>query len=296
MFNFVLNKHLSLSLLLACLFYTNTISAQSKKELITELQLKIDSLSKVSYQKEKTFQERIAKAEAENKALKNEIDLLKKQQSNLRTRHTQDSTAIQTKLSSLTGQVNRNEASVNSFNDQIRNLNVRIISDSINTKASLADLSQEITEVKKQNTAPASTSKPSSVAQENSKPKKAEAPTPPVKKSGPQYDDLTANYVSRKLKSPGSAQLVEYSGPEEAKEMLRGAGFNLPDCTVVTRLVVDSQNGFGAMLRGFYFVFFENGAPCHMETIESLQSGAGYGNMSEMLKAALSINDCDCWK
>ena len=122
------------------------------------------------------------------------------------------------------------------------------------------------------------------------------AQTKKTTSSGPNYKTLSINYVASKLKSPGSAQLVEYSGVADARKMLTGAGFNLSECTKVTRLVVDSQNGFGALIRGFYFVFFKNGKPCHVEESESLQSGAGYGNRTDMLYVALNINNCDCSK
>jgi hypothetical protein len=110
----------------------------------------------------------------------------------------------------------------------------------------------------------------------------------------PNYETLSINYVASKLKSPGSAQLVDYAGVADTREMLTKAGFKLSECTKVTRVVVDSQNGFGALIRGFYFVFFKNGQPCHLEDAESLKSGAGYGNMTNMLNVTLGLNNCDC--
>ena len=116
------------------------------------------------------------------------------------------------------------------------------------------------------------------------------------KTSGPNYKNLSIDYVVSKLRSPGSAQLVAYSGVSEARTMLVNAGFKLNDCTKVTRVVIDSQNGFGALIRGFYFVFFKNEEPCHMEESQSLTKSAGYGNMTSMLYVALDMNNCDCSK
>lgn len=116
-------------------------------------------------------------------------------------------------------------------------------------------------------------------------------------KSGtPDYKNLTINYVSSNLRSPGSARYIEYSNPNETKLMLNNIGFNFSECTKITRLVVDSQNGFGALIRGFYFIFFKDGKPCHLETAESIVGNSAYGDKSEMLKVALRINNCDCTK
>lgn len=122
------------------------------------------------------------------------------------------------------------------------------------------------------------------------------AQTKKATSSGPDYKTLSINYVASKLKSPGSAQLVDYAGVADARKMLINAGFKLSECTKVTRVVVDSQNGFGALIRGFYFVFFKDGKPCHLETSENLQSAAGYGNMTTMLYVALGVHNCDCSK
>ena len=87
--------------------------------------------------------------------------------------------------------------------------------------------------------------------------------------------------------------MVEYANPSETKSMLSQSGFNLDECTKVTRVVVDSQNGFGALLRGYFFVFFKNGVPCHMEEGTSLQSIRGY-DKTQMLNTVLMMNQCDC--
>ena len=98
------------------------------------------------------------------------------------------------------------------------------------------------------------------------------------------------------MKSPGSAELVDYSNVNDTRKILINSKFNLSDCTKVTRVVVDSQNGFGAFIRGYYFVFFKNGKPCHMEESESIISAARSGNRTDILYIALDMNNCDCSK
>jgi hypothetical protein len=118
---------------------------------------------------------------------------------------------------------------------------------------------------------------------------------PKAKSSGPNYKSMALNYVSSKLRSPGSASLVQYDGPNDTKSMLINAGFKLDECVKVTRVVVDSQNGFGALLRGYFFVFFKNGTPCHMEDANSLGSSSyGYMDKTMLLNTTLQMNQCDC--
>lgn len=118
---------------------------------------------------------------------------------------------------------------------------------------------------------------------------------PKPKSSGPNYKSMSVSYVSSKLRSPGSASLVQYDGPNDTKNMLTQAGFKLDECVKVTRVVVDSQNGFGALLRGYFFVFFKNGSPCHMEDANSLGSSSyGYMDKTLLLNTTLQMNQCDC--
>jgi len=108
--------------------------------------------------------------------------------------------------------------------------------------------------------------------------------------------DLSISYVLARLKSPSSARLVEYLDPNSAKQLLNNAGYSLPSCTKVTRLIVDSQNSFGAMLRSTYFVFFKNGKPCHLEDSDSLTEVTLLGSSMQttIIKATLKVNDCSC--
>jgi hypothetical protein len=122
------------------------------------------------------------------------------------------------------------------------------------------------------------------------------AQTKKTTSSGPNYKTLSINYVASRLRSPGSAQLVEYAGVVDSKKLLIDAGFKLSECTKVTRVVVDSQNGFGALIRGFYFVFFKNGKPCHIEDAANLHNVAGKEYMTDVLNIALNMNNCDCSK
>jgi hypothetical protein len=109
------------------------------------------------------------------------------------------------------------------------------------------------------------------------------------------YENMSLNFVANQLKSPGSAQFIEYLDVIETKELLKNAGFRLKECTEVTRVMVDSQNGFGALLRSTWFVFFKNGIACHAEEAKSLQN-TGIGDKTMMINMALEWNNCDCSK
>jgi len=110
-----------------------------------------------------------------------------------------------------------------------------------------------------------------------------------TKPTNADYRQMSLNYVSSKLRSPGSASLVYYDDPKEAKDLLTSVGFTIPECTKVTRVIVDSQNGFGALIRSFLFVFFKDGKPCHMESADDMKDPA-------LLSVVLSVNRCDCGK
>ena len=112
-----------------------------------------------------------------------------------------------------------------------------------------------------------------------------------------EYRTKSLNFVLSKLKSPGSAQLVEYQGVSVINPLLIQAGFKLNGCSQVTRVTVDSQNGFGALIRGNYFIFFKNGFPCYlMESQELVATNNGYLSQTENLNLVLEMNGCDCTK
>ena len=115
---------------------------------------------------------------------------------------------------------------------------------------------------------------------------------PKPKSSGPNYKSMSVSYVSSKLRSPGSASLVQYDGPNDTKNIYETEHNYTFE---ITRVVVDSQNGFGALLRGYFFVFFKNGSPCHMEDANSLGSASyGYMDKTMLLNTTLQMNQCDC--
>jgi|GEM_PF-3218723 len=106
---------------------------------------------------------------------------------------------------------------------------------------------------------------------------------------------LSINFIVPSLVSPSSAVLVEYTGPAEAESILSQSGYSLPECNQVTRLVIDSQNRFGATLRGFYFVFFRNGVPCHWESSDSIREALGMRYQGPtIINATLKMNGCGC--
>jgi antitoxin component YwqK of YwqJK toxin-antitoxin module len=110
------------------------------------------------------------------------------------------------------------------------------------------------------------------------------------------YKAKSVNYVLGRLKSPGTARLVQFDEPAKAKKLLTDAGFTIPLCYKITRVVVDAQNSYGGYMRSFYFVFCINGVPCHMESAKSLNaiSRSGSYSKSQILRVTLGLNACKC--
>ncbi len=91
------------------------------------------------------------------------------------------------------------------------------------------------------------------------------------------------NFLLNKLKAPSTASLVGYISPDEAltRDLANEIGMNGIKIAVFQ---VDAQNGFGAMIRTTYYVFFRNGEPrVVMDEGDVLKAG----NMS-VLRGALS--------
>jgi hypothetical protein len=110
----------------------------------------------------------------------------------------------------------------------------------------------------------------------------------------------TINYVVNRLRSPSTANVVNYNNPEITRQMLNKSGNYLPNCDNVcaTMLTVDAQNGFGAYIRSTYVLFFKDNSPCHLEDVrdidEARQSQNTYGAMNGMLELTLNLNGCGC--
>lgn len=68
------------------------------------------------------------------------------------------------------------------------------------------------------------------------------------------------NYVRNRLKAPSTASLAGYVSPNEepTRRLTDDLGMSGVKLAV---FMVDAQNGFGAMIRTVYYVFFENGTP-----------------------------------
>lgn len=71
-------------------------------------------------------------------------------------------------------------------------------------------------------------------------------------------------FVRQRLKSPSTATLVDYVGTDAPPCQDLAKEINLPGLGIAM-YQVDAQNGFGAMIRSNYLVFFKNGIPMHME-------------------------------
>lgn len=93
-------------------------------------------------------------------------------------------------------------------------------------------------------------------------------------------------FIYNRLKSPSTANLVGYVGPNEDVSVKFANAIDLPGLSLAT-YQVDAQNSFGAMIRQVFVVFFKNGKPMHMEDANSLK-----GDVS-LLRVTLEINGYD---
>ena len=73
------------------------------------------------------------------------------------------------------------------------------------------------------------------------------------------YRDSGWSFLRNRLKSPSTASLVGYVSPNE--EPTRKLANDLGSSINVATYQVDAQNGFGAMIRSNFYVFF-NGSCC----------------------------------
>lgn len=91
-------------------------------------------------------------------------------------------------------------------------------------------------------------------------------------------------FVKNRLKSPSTATLVGYLSPNEqpTRALTNDLDWNGVELAVFE---VDAQNGFGAMIRDRFYVFFRNGEPRVMMT-ESEVSGATMTSLRQYLSYA----------
>lgn len=71
-------------------------------------------------------------------------------------------------------------------------------------------------------------------------------------------------FVRQQLKSPSTATLVNYVGTDATPCQNLAKAIDLPGLGIAM-YEVDAQNGFGAMVRNEFLVFFKNGNPMHVE-------------------------------
>lgn len=109
------------------------------------------------------------------------------------------------------------------------------------------------------------------------------------------------NFVKKSLRSPTTATLISFNYGDQIKQILEKSGGNLQKCITVGYFEYDAQNGFGAMVRNECFVFFRNGIPCYMESVESIDNALnrltnqGYPHhFIPTLNTALAGNGCGC--
>lgn len=94
-------------------------------------------------------------------------------------------------------------------------------------------------------------------------------------------------FICQRLKSPSTAVLAGYVGPEVEACQVLARKINMRGLSLAM-FSVDAQNGFGATVREEYIVFFKNGEPKHIERSESVANGS-----LSMLKMALEMNGFD---
>ena len=94
-------------------------------------------------------------------------------------------------------------------------------------------------------------------------------------------------FICQRLKSPSTAVLAGYVGPEVEACQVLARNINMRGLSLAM-FSVDAQNGFGATVREEYIVFFKNGEPKHIERSESVANGS-----LSMLKMALEMNGFD---
>ena len=74
------------------------------------------------------------------------------------------------------------------------------------------------------------------------------------------YMEKGWNFLRHRLKSPSTASLVSYISPKEEPTSRLANELEISGLDVAV-YEVDAQNGFGAMIRNNFYVFFRNGEP-----------------------------------
>lgn len=74
------------------------------------------------------------------------------------------------------------------------------------------------------------------------------------------YMEKGWNFLRNRLKSPSTASLVGYVSPKEGPTSKLANELDISGLKVAA-YEVDAQNGFGAMIRTMFYVFFRDGEP-----------------------------------
>lgn len=87
------------------------------------------------------------------------------------------------------------------------------------------------------------------------------------------YDDYKESgwrFLLSHLKSPRSAVLISYVGPDQPTMVEFAEKVHLPGLKVAA-FSVDAQNSFGAMINSNFMVFYKNSTPMHVEDMQHLK-------------------------
>lgn len=101
------------------------------------------------------------------------------------------------------------------------------------------------------------------------------------------YMEKGWNFLRNGLKSPSTASLVGYVSPNEEPTINLAKKSGISDVKVAA-YEVDAQNGFGAMIRTIFYVFFRNGEPRVVFSEEELFEWAS--NPGSSIRLGLELN------
>ena len=91
------------------------------------------------------------------------------------------------------------------------------------------------------------------------------------------------SYLKGQLKSPSTAELVNWVGPDNSECESLARKIDLPGLSVAMYRF-NAQNSYGAMLEGLYLVFFKNGTPVLAEDATKIPDDPYYTKMALELR------------
>lgn len=112
-----------------------------------------------------------------------------------------------------------------------------------------------------------------------------------------QEQERVANEKMKKQMPQAAFQhLKQYLKSPYSAKMARSAVNKIDYCRTIVTLEVDSQNGFGAYLRGSYNVFFANGKPCYAKEgdLTAVNAHLNSSTYRDLQESQLSAEGCGC--